>query len=341
MPQQAIGLDIGGANLKAATVSGLAVTRRFELWKRPDRLSDELQVLAKELGPAEQVAVTMTGELCDCFATKRDGVRHILASVDRVFGAELARVWGTRGRFLSLDAAIADHLAVASANWHALATFAGRFAPQGFGLLVDVGSTTTDIIPLRDGLPQPVGRTDPERLVSGELVYTAVRRTPVCTVAGPDVAAEWFATTHDVYVRLGMLPEEPETRDTADGRPMTIPNAHARLSRMLGGDPEITPQAETDALAHTVFERQKDKIVRAIERIVNRHRGPPRIVIVSGSGEFLARAAAEAIAGNSENRIGPGMEHMRFVSLAERLTPAVSGAACAFAVAVLATEVPN
>src|SRR5262249_9837999 len=217
----------------------------------------------------------------------------------------------------------------------------GRFAPQGFGLLVDVGSTTTDIIPLRDGLPQPVGRTDPERLVSGELVYTAVRRTPVCTVAGPDVAAEWFATTHDVYVRLGMLPEEPETRDPAAGRPMPIPNAHARLSRMLGGDPEITPQAETDALAHTVFERQKDKIVRAIERIVNRHRGPPRIVIVSGSGEFLARAAAEAIAGNSENRIGPGMEHMRFVSLAERLTPAVSGAACAFAVAVLATEVPN
>jgi probable H4MPT-linked C1 transfer pathway protein len=341
MPQQAIGLDIGGANLKAATASGLAVTRRFELWKDPDRLTGELAALAKEFGPASPIAVTMTGELCDCFGTKRDGVGHILASVGRVFGTDRARVWCTRGRFLTTDAALADYLAVASANWHGLATFAGRLAPEGFALVVDTGSTTTDVIPLRDGSPRPVGRTDPERLVSGELVYTGVRRTPVCALAGPAVAAEWFSTTHDVYVRLGMMPEEPDTRDTADGRPMTIPNAHARLSRMLGGDPEMTPEADTVTLAREVFERQKTMIVRAMERICGRHGGLPRIVIVSGSGEFLARAAAQELAADSENRIGSGVERMRFVSLADQLTPAVSAAACAFAVAVLAAEVPN
>jgi len=67
----------------------------------------------------------------------------------------------------------------AAANWLALATYAGRLAPRGPAVLLDVGSTTTDVIPLQDGTPVPRGRTDPERLESKELVYTGVRRTPL------------------------------------------------------------------------------------------------------------------------------------------------------------------
>jgi (4-(4-[2-(gamma-L-glutamylamino)ethyl]phenoxymethyl)furan-2-yl)methanamine synthase len=328
MSADAIGLDIGGANLKAATSAGRSLSRPFALWKHPERLADELAAIAAELRPTGPVAVTMTGELCDCFETKRDGVRHILAAVGRAFRPERTRVWSTAGRFVALEEGAERPLQVAAANWHAEATYVGRFGPAGFALLIDTGSTTTDVIPLRDGRPAPRGRTDPERLRSGELIYTGVRRTPVCAVLGPTVMAELFATMHDVYVHLQQLSEEPDNRDTADGRPMTVRQAHARLSRMLGGDPEITPEAETLTLARTARRLQVATIARSVIRLCAREL--PGTLVVSGSGEFLARAALQSIGWNDETP--------RVVALSDRLGPDLSVAACAYAVAKLAAE---
>jgi probable H4MPT-linked C1 transfer pathway protein len=310
------------------------VSRPFELWKRPDRLAEQLGSLAEGLPGTGPVAVTMTGELCDCFQTKRDGVRHILAAVARAFPGRRCGVWSTGGRFLALPEAERAPLEVAAANWHALATFAGRFAPDGPALLVDIGSTTTDVIPLQGGRPTPAGRTDPDRLQFGELVYTGARRTPVCALLGFAVAAELFATTHDVYLRLGLVPDELGNTATADGRPATAQFAHARLSRMLGGDPEITPCAETLELARTVFGLRRSAIVRSMETVTGRLPGPPRTVILSGSGEFLARAAADEFAAIQ----GPSGLPPHIVSLTERLGATVAEAACAYAIAVLTAE---
>jgi|SRR5262245_16362791 len=338
MPPETIGLDIGGANLKAATSSGRAIAHAFELWKHPDRLARELADVVAELGAHGPVAVTMTGELCDCFQTKRDGVRHILSAVAESFSGRPTRVWSTDGEFLTLDAAAGQPLAVAAANWHALATLAGRFASTGFAILVDMGSTTTDVIPIRDGRPAPAGRTDPERLKTRELVYTGARRTSVCALESKGVAAELFATTHDVYVRLGILPEEPDNRRTSDGRPMTVAHAHARLARMLGGDPEITAESETAILARAVFERQKERIVRALKDVATREDTPPSAIVLAGSGEVVARVAVEAFANEFDRSPRVSGNRVRLISLAEQLGPGVSDSACAYAVAILAAE---
>jgi (4-(4-[2-(gamma-L-glutamylamino)ethyl]phenoxymethyl)furan-2-yl)methanamine synthase len=332
MSSEAIGLDIGGANLKAATASGWATMRPFELWKYPDRLAKELRALATELPKARPVAVTMTGELCDCFPTKRDGVRHILAAVTETFPR--VRVWSTSGELLTARDAEQRYLTVAAANWHALATFACRFAPTGTALLVDTGSTTTDVIPLVNGRPIPAGRTDPERLRTGELVYTGTRRTPVCAILGAEVAAEVFATTLDVYLRLGLTPEEPDNLSTADGRPATRSFAHARLSRMLGGDPELVTESETDRLAHRTYMRQREMIVTAMQRVASRLAAAVTTVVVAGSGERLAEAAATEFLAKDGNRT----ETPRIVCLTKVTGAQLSHAACAYALAVLAAE---
>ena len=196
MIRDAIGLDIGGANIKVATASGRAVTRPFELWKHPDQLAVELSSLAADFPSYLPVAVTMTGELCDCFETKRDGVRHILAAVARSLSdsARCCLVDGM-GRFLTVAEANASVLEIAAANWHALATFACRFTENAPALLIDIGSTTTDIIPLVNGKAAPKERTDTGRMRSGELVYTGASRTPICAVLSSGVAAELFATS--------------------------------------------------------------------------------------------------------------------------------------------------
>jgi probable H4MPT-linked C1 transfer pathway protein len=319
-----LGLDIGGANLKAAHTDGTAKTRPFALWKEPAALAGRLRSLCRELPAFDQLAVTMTGELCDCFATRREGVRHILDAVATVVPREIVRVYRTDGRFADWDEAHAEPLSAEAANWLVLSAFAGRYAPTGSALLADVGSTTSDLIPLRDGVPVPTGRTDAERLVSGELVYTGVRRTPACALLGGGGAAEFFATTHDVYLLLELVPEDVADVDTADGRPATRPHAHARLARMLCGDAESVPRAKAMGLAKRISRLQQN-LLDAAARLVAAIHGPPQTLILGGSGEFLARRAFAEFEGS-------------VVSLGEHLGPERSAAACAYAAAVLLQE---
>ncbi|HLQ46390.1 MAG TPA: hydantoinase/oxoprolinase family protein, partial [Planctomycetaceae bacterium] len=201
-----LGLDIGGANLKAATETAEAMSLPFEIWRAPERLADALLPFLDRFAAAELLAVTMTAELADCFATKAEGINHVLRSVEAVTGTRPIRVWQTSGEFVSPDEAREEPRLTAAANWHAQATFVGRLVPSCSAMLIDIGSTTSDLIPLVNGLPMPAGRTDVERLQSGELVYCGVRRTPLCALvdhvplgdADCAVAAELFATTLDV-----------------------------------------------------------------------------------------------------------------------------------------------
>jgi (4-(4-[2-(gamma-L-glutamylamino)ethyl]phenoxymethyl)furan-2-yl)methanamine synthase len=322
-----LGLDIGGANLKAAHTAGPARLRPFALWKHPGRLAEELSALVADWPPFALLAVTMTGELCDCFATRREGVLHILGAVERVARAPVV-VWHTDGQFHSITQTRANPLGAAAANWLASATFAGRIVPEGSALFVDVGSTTTDIVPLFGGRPRPAATTDPERLRCGELVYTGVKRTPLCAVLGAAVAAEFFATMNDAYLVLRKLDEDPTDTDTADGRPATVPFALARLARMLCGDAETVSEADCGALAERAFRTQLDLVVRALRPLADC--GTVPTIIAAGSGEFLVRAAADEMCFSGQ-----------FVALGRRLGPELSAAACAFAVAVLASELPG
>ncbi len=301
-----LGLDIGGANLKAALSTGQAASRPFPLYKQPGHLKAALKLLTVKLPAAERLAVTMTGELCDCFPTKRDGVRQILAATAEAFPSLPMSVWTTRGVFVPREQAEAEWLETASANWLALATFAGRFAPPGACTLVDIGTTTADYIPLRDGVPTPAARTDPERLAVGELVYKGWRRTPLCALY-PEGACELFATTLDVCLILGLVPDNPADNDTADGQPATREAALRRLARMRCADRETLPEADCVALARQLHGR-----LMALLR-------PTGPVILSGSGAFL-------LAGELPDA----------VRLADRVGPALSDAACAYAAATLA-----
>jgi (4-(4-[2-(gamma-L-glutamylamino)ethyl]phenoxymethyl)furan-2-yl)methanamine synthase len=329
-----LGLDIGGANLKAATPDGRAVSVPFALWKHPEKLPTALGELVHQFPDAEEFAVTMTGELCDCFETKRDGVTAIVTAVLNVSRSWPVRFWSTAGRFVNSEEARAEWLGVAAANWHALATFVGGYNPDGPTLLLDIGSTTTDIIPIRDGQPWTVGKTDPDRLRERELIYTGVRRTPLCALLPAGIhAAELFATTLDAYLLTGELPENEADTDTADNRPATKRHAHARISRMLGGDPEMTPRAETERLANVVRQRQLDllgvPVEAAVGRLSGRH-GKTRLAVVSGSGEFLARLVLELY----------DRHFTDFISLTDRLGGNVATCAPAYAVAKLAQERP-
>ena len=177
---------MGGANIKAARFGEdgrsepKVFERAFPIWREPDRLPAVLVEAAHQLGGARSMAVTMTAELADCFATKRDGVSFVLDAFRTAFPEVEPWVFGVDGRFQSVEAARQRPLEVASANWMASATLVARMFPDA--IFLDAGSTTTDVIPIVDGHVAVRGRTNPARLRSGELVYTGALRTPVCAI---------------------------------------------------------------------------------------------------------------------------------------------------------------
>jgi probable H4MPT-linked C1 transfer pathway protein len=330
-----LGLDIGGANLKAADGSGWGRTVRFPLWREPAGLASALIALIESAPRVEKLAVTMTGELCDCFATKAEGVQHILRAVQEAAQAREVWIYRVGGRLVTLDEAKQWPEAAAAANWHALAQFACRFVKGESGLLVDVGSTTTDIVPLIDGMPRPAGLTDTERLLSGELVYTGVGRTPVCAITRTlpwrggqcPVAAELFATAADAYVLLGKLREQPDAEWTADGRPLTKEFATARLARMICADSAEFSVGDAIKAAAAISRAQADAVSKAITEVAQCAAKPLRWAIVSGAGEFLATEC-----------VAQGSAAATVVSLSAALGEQASEAAPAHALAVLACE---
>jgi probable H4MPT-linked C1 transfer pathway protein len=306
MSRTVLGWDVGGANIKAAFVTDAdaapsIVVKPFPLWREPAGLADALRDTAARFEPASAMAITMTGELADCFATKREGVVRILDAFRTAFPGAVLWVYGVDGRFRSVQAASRRPHAVAAANWVASATIVARTFPDA--LFVDAGSTTTDIIPIVAGRVAARGRSDPARLRTGELVYTGALRTPVCAIVRSAplrgrrcrVAAELFAIAADVHLWLGRISEQDYTCETPDNRGRTRADAAARIARMVCADLEMLRDDDVSAIAEHAAWTQEQQIARAIRRVVDRS-GPVRLAtaVVAGQGAFLGTAAAEA-----------------------------------------------
>jgi probable H4MPT-linked C1 transfer pathway protein len=301
-----LGWDIGGVNTKAARVDlegdrptlTASASAALEMERSSAELVPTLGRLAGRLGGAPAAhAVTMTAELSQAFRTKREGVGFVLDAVAAAFPGEPVSVYGVEGEFFNPADARERPLEVAAANWAATARFVGQQMPDC--LLVDIGTSSTDIIPLVGAEPMTVGRTDPERLLSGELVYTGALRTPVEAVSRAvplwgglcPLAAERFALIGDVYLWLGALEAEDYTVSTPDGRPATREFAGERLARAVCADGEMLDEEAVGTIARALAEAQVLLVADAVRRARARH---PRITtaVVTGLGDFIAAEAA-------------------------------------------------
>jgi (4-(4-[2-(gamma-L-glutamylamino)ethyl]phenoxymethyl)furan-2-yl)methanamine synthase len=293
-------VDIGGANTKAARLQGTSlrtVSRPFEVWRDRGALTAVLREVAAEAGEADAVAITMTAELSDAFRTKREGVAFVLAAAEEALGDRPLSVLTTTGELVSVEEARARPGDVAAANWMATALAVADVYADA--LLVDVGSTTADVVPIAAGRVAASADNDLERLQAGELVYTGALRTNLAAIAPRvpirggwcPVASEYFAISADVHLVLGHLTQDAYDCPTPDGRPATVAFARERIARLVCADVEQLAADEIDAIAAFVHGEQ----VRQIEQAARRVAGPlPRDapVVAVGSGAFLGREVA-------------------------------------------------
>lgn len=293
-----LGLDIGGAFIKYALLPARGKMARglvpFELWKQPEKLATILKPLKPHKPYA--VAITMTGELCDCFKNRREGVRHIVEAAQMAFGT--VSVYGVKGKLLSPGQAVRRHREVASANWplvpRRLSLLAKNF------LMVDIGGTTTDLTPVRDGRIANNGFADYARMRHGELLYTGALRTPLSAVTGAvairgkktPLAAETFCIMADVHLLLKNIGPRDYACPTPDVGPNTTRGAARRLSRSFLADDGELNKHDLLAAARQVAEIQRAQIVAAARQF-----NLP--VITVGTGAFIL---ASAFAGGTLTR---------------------------------------
>jgi probable H4MPT-linked C1 transfer pathway protein len=329
-----IGLDIGGANIKVADADGSAASAEFPLWRNKNGLKLKLDELLSEFPGHFRLAVTMTGELADCYASKQEGVQHIVDSVVAVSRGAAPVFYQTNGCFVEARTAIAAWQSTAATNWHALATFAARLMPDNSGILVDVGSTTTDIIPVSNRTPCSKSCSDTHRLQAGELVYTGISRSPVngllqqVRIDGVPtrIANELFATTLDAHVYLGNLPESSSV-STADGRPATIPCSAQRLARVVCADVAEIGAQNVRTIAEEVVKAQTTLIARALDQVFRANASLKTALVISGSGGWLV-----------SRYLRDCLDGARVVEFSEVISQSASDCAPAVAVAQLARE---
>ncbi|MFG1243987.1 hydantoinase/oxoprolinase family protein [Xanthobacter sp. V7C-4] len=298
-----LGWDVGGAHLKRAVLAPDGTLLSVEmaacpLWQGLDKLDAAMAALSSATGRS---VVTMTGELTDLWPDRATGVAGLSRALAERLGADTGIYAGRAGFVPATDAP--DYAAdVASANWHATAAALARLC--GDGVLVDIGSTTTDIIKFAGEQVYFAGYSDAERMESGELVYSGAARTPVMALAptlpfrGRQVPlmAEHFATTADIHRLTGDLPEGADLHPAADGGEKTREASARRLLRMVGRDLGPCTLAEAEALAAFATEVQLHRLHVALAQVLSAGGVAADASLVgAGVGRFLAqRLAARA-----------------------------------------------
>ena len=169
--------------------------------------------------------------------------------------------------------------------------------------MLDVGSTTTDVIPVAAAAwrpavaPTSTGCWRASSSTPACCAPTSRRSLRACPVRGRlcPVASELFAISADVHLILGHLPPGAYTRPTPDGRPASVEYARERVARLVCADAGAA-RARRGRRDRRVPPRGAGAPGRgggaAGERRASR-RAPP--VVPLGAGAFLAREVAERL----------------------------------------------
>jgi len=289
-----LGIDIGGANTKITKIEGdnyEIYHIYFPMWKKKDELEDLLKNYNNNV---DYIALVMTAELADCYKTKKEGVEDIINKVENVFNCPIY-VFDVNGNFLISEEAKKRYLDVSASNWNATAKFVSEFIKDSC-ILVDMGSTTTDIIPIKNKKIL-AKKTDLDRLMNNQLVYVGTLRTPVSFLANKvefrgkltNLSSEYFAITADISLILNKITEDDYTCETPDNNGKDFESCLTRLARVLCADREMIKDDEIIDFANKLYNKLLNLIKENVDTIAKRYN--LNDVVITGLGEEILKDA--------------------------------------------------
>lgn len=303
------GFDIGGANTDLAVlnfengeIKDIEVDFAYlPMWSNNDDLSQVLVELIENICPVSEidaVGISMTAELVDAYDTKKDGVLDVVKKCEDTFSCPIAYV-GIDG-MLSRKEIEKNPLKAAAANWIATAQIATLISDNC--IFIDTGSTTTDIIPIKNGNECAIGKSDFDRSATGELVYTGTLRTNLASfldkveLNGKEyrVASELFAQTADVYTVLDLISEDDYVCDTFDGESKSKRDCSKRIARVVCADLEMLSQEDIVEMSKFIHQKQIEQIADGLKQV---HEAQDLdLIVTTGLGkDILDKPAAELL----------------------------------------------
>ena len=287
-----IGWDIGGAHIKAAKIDFKKKTSKTKqlyspIWKNVNYLKKSIKLIKKKLGKTNYHAITMTAELSDIFPDRKNGVKHIINLSSKILG-EKNIFFYSKKNFLKKKLAIKKPFELNSMNWHATASFISNFFPNC--ILVDIGSTTSDIIPIKNKEIISKDVSDYQRLKSNELIYLGVLRTPIQAVERKkNLINENFANLSDVYRVLNKIPSTFDLLPTLDSKTKNKHDSARRIARIFGKDYKKNHFLKWKKIAYQI-EGEHLKILKSVIKKIEKKNFLKKVPIIgAGIGEFLVK----------------------------------------------------
>ncbi|WP_455646177.1 hydantoinase/oxoprolinase family protein [Methanosphaera sp.] len=300
-----MGLDIGGANTDCVIIdltdkqeikSIKSYKEYLPMWKDNEKLPECLMKLYNNDPEIEVICVSMTAELADSYNTKTEGVLDISKKVIETFPEKIVKFVTFDGLKDYTDI-LKNPLDAAAANW--IGTVNAIKYIKNNCIFMDMGSTTTDIIPLKNRKEIASGHTDTQRLGTGELVYTGMLRTNLATIVHEvpvnntptSVSSEIFTISADIHRILGNITEDEYTCDTPDGKNKDIESCKRRLCRLICADLDTLDDNEINNIAQYIYEKQVEQVTHGLIKVVEKTGITSVIICDLGNSKICYNAA--------------------------------------------------
>lgn len=299
-----IGLDIGGANTDCVIIE---FDKKFNLinirqdkyylpfWSEHAKLPECINHLIGK-DKIDVACVSITAELADCYSTKREGIIDITNMVHDTLKDSILKFVTFNG-LKDYKYVQENPLSAAAANW--IGTLESIKHIKDTCIFMDMGTTTTDIIPIKDGININTGFSDTERLASGELVYTGLLRSNLTSLARKvpvngvmtRISSELFAITADIHNILGHISEAEYTCNTPDGKDKDVQSSKIRLAHLVCGDIETINDDNLILIAEYLYHKQIQEVEDALSQVISKT-GINNIILSDiGNGSVCKKAA--------------------------------------------------
>ena len=295
-----IGWDIGGANTKVCifdeSLNIIEVkSKNINLWENFEELNYYFQEISKPyINYDVQNFITITAESCDNFNNRHTGIYSILENCNlNMYGKKL--YYSNIDKYLIYDDALKNPDSLFSTNWMLTLKYLNKI--KNVDLIVDIGSTTTDIIYKHMSITENID--DHKRLVNNSLLYAGVIRTPLPMIVNNvnflsnevPLINEVFSTTGDIFNITNDIDFNQLDYIGADNLNYTKKNSFVRIARSLGLDYDNSMKSEIIKVSSTIKNNFIDIIYEKIKLIFKGYKAELKLSSI-GEGSFLIEELA-------------------------------------------------
>ena len=363
--RRALGIDLGNAKVKfcllEATSAGMEARWGgglipFSPKLLPDRTEDfeagfpaalARFLISHALSPDDLDVVVVSTSHFFAYPSFEGAHHHTLSLMAQCFRPDVVRILGAEGRLYSLAEAGAlsgrQVVRFAATKFWGSAYLASKLI--GHGMSIDVGTSSTDLVPVLGGMPDPEAAADPDtynlnRLKTERFIWYGLTATPLDYISHE---AEAMGTSWPLYPRmaktevltsiLGLAPRELTEAHAYGGKFPGAEEARFQLAQACGLDVELVGAETLEAIARDLSRRMIDRMAASVRKVAA-HAGLGPLEEASGAVMGLGRASVAR-----EALIQAGFRPERLVDVEAVLGAGLSSVSTAYGAALRGLEV--